>query len=167
MIGATTDVGLLPEAFLGRFVYRQLLEFYEAPELAVIIARAAPHFGIDIEPEAARKLGGVARGTPRRGITMLRQLRDEAVVGERRVIDAAHVAGTLDHLGIDGRGLVPLDRRYLALLNSREHATGLNQAARQLGVDARTLEREHEPYLIHLGLMTITPQGRVALNPAA
>jgi Holliday junction resolvasome RuvABC ATP-dependent DNA helicase subunit len=79
----------------------------------------------------------------------------------------AHVARTLDRLGIDGRGLGPLDRQYLDLLNSRQHPTGVGQAARLLGVDASTLEREHEPYLIHLGLMTITPQGRVALNPMA
>jgi Holliday junction DNA helicase RuvB len=167
LIGATTDAGLLPEAFLGRFIYRELLEFYEACELAVILGRAAPCFDIEIEPQAARELAEVSRGTPRRGITLLRQLRNEAVVAERRVIDVAHVARTLDRLGIDGRGLVPLDRQYLDLLNSREHPTGLAQAARLLGVDAGTLQREHEPYLIHLGLMTITPQGRVALNPAA
>ncbi|MHC4306399.1 MAG: Holliday junction DNA helicase RuvB C-terminal domain-containing protein [Planctomycetota bacterium] len=44
---------------------------------------------------------------------------------------------------------------------------GLGQLARQLGVDARTLEREHEPYLIHLGLITITPRGRLALDADA
>jgi Holliday junction DNA helicase RuvB len=167
MIGATTDAGLLPEAFLSRFVYRHLLEFYEARELAVILGRAAPHFGIEIEPEAAGKLAEVSRGTPRRGIALLRQLRNEAVVGQRREIDVAHVARTLDRLGIDGQGLGPLDRQYLDYLRSREHATGLGQAARQLGVDGRTLEREHEPYLIHRGLITITPQGRMAVDVAA
>jgi Holliday junction DNA helicase RuvB len=167
LIGATTDTGLLPEAFLGRFVYREHLWFYEAHELAVIIGQAAPCFGVEIEPDAAGELAEVSRGTPRRGITMLRQLRNEAVAAGRRTIDVAHVARTLDRLGIDGRGLGPLDRQYLDLLNSRQHPTGVGQAARLLGVDASTLEREHEPYLIHLGLMTITPQGRVALNPMA
>jgi Holliday junction DNA helicase RuvB len=166
MIGATTDAGLLPEAFLGRFVYRHLLKFYEARELAVILGRAAPHFGIEIEPEAAGELAEVARGTPRRGIALLRHLRDEAVVAKRPAIDVAHVARTLDRLGIDGQGLGPLDRQYLDYLRSRRHPTGLGQAARQLGVDGRTLERDHEPYLIHQGLITITPQGRMAFEPA-
>ena len=89
MVGATTDAGLLPEAFLGRFIYRQLLEFYEAHELAVIIERAAPSFGVAIEPAAAGALAEVSRGTPRRGLMMLRQLRDEAVVDGRRVIGRA------------------------------------------------------------------------------
>ncbi len=164
MIGATTDAGLLPEAFLGRFVYRHLLEFYDARELAVILGRAAPCFGLEIEPEAAGALAEVSRGTPRRGIALLRQLRNEAVVAKRPVIDLSHVARTLDRLGIDGQGLGPLDRQYLDILRSRQRAMGLGQLARQLGVDAATLEREHEPYLIHLGLITITPQGRVALD---
>jgi len=108
----------------------------------------------------------VSRGTPRRGITLLRQLRNEAVVGERPVIDVAHVARTLDRLGIDGQGLGPLDRRCLAILRSRNGPVGLDQLARQLGVDPRTLQRDHEPYLIHLGLIAITPQGRLALEPS-
>jgi Holliday junction DNA helicase RuvB len=166
MIGATTDVGLLPEAFLGRFIYRHLLEFYEAPELAAILGRAAPHFGIEIEPQAAGNLAEVSRGTPRRAIGLLRQLRNEAVVAKHPVIDLAHVARTLDRLGIDGRGLGPLDRLYLNTLRKRGRPMGLGQLARQLGVDAKTLEREHEPYLIHLGLITITPNGRLALDGA-
>jgi Holliday junction DNA helicase RuvB len=53
------------------------------------------------------------------------------------------------------------------ILRSRNGPVGLGQLARQLGVDARTLEREHEPYLIHLGLITITPRGRLALDADA
>jgi Holliday junction DNA helicase RuvB len=166
-IGATTDVGLLPEAFLDRFVYRQLLEFYESRDLAVIIGRAAPGFGIEIEPEAAAELAEVSRGTPRRALALLRQLRNEAVVDERSKIGVAHVARTLDRVGIDDRGLGPLDRQYLDILRARQCPVGLGQMARQLGVDATTLEREHEPYLIHLGLIRITPQGRLALGAAA
>jgi Holliday junction DNA helicase RuvB len=167
LIGATTDAGLLPEAFLSRFVYRQRIEFYESRCLAAILGRAAPCFGIEIDPEAAAELAEASRGTPRRALALLRQLRNEAVVGEKSTIGIAHVAKTLDRLGLDGRGLGPLDRQYLDYLRSRNHPTGIGQAAKVLGVDATTLEREHEPYLIHLGLLTITPQGRLALDFAA
>ena len=126
----------------------------------MILERAAPHFGTEIETEAAQELAEVCRGTPRHGIKLLRQLRNEAAVAKRTRIDMAHVAGTLDRMGIDGRGLAPLDRRYVQILRSRRHPIGLAQLARLLGIDARTLEREHEPYLIHLGLVTITPRGR-------
>jgi Holliday junction resolvasome RuvABC ATP-dependent DNA helicase subunit len=50
----------------------------------------------------------------------------------------------------------------VALLRARRRAVGLQQAARLLGVDAPTLERDHEPYLLRLGLMDVTPNGRVA-----
>ena len=64
MIGATTDAGLLPAAFVDRSVYRQLLGFYESRELAVIIGRAAPCFGVEIEPLASGELAEVSRGRP-------------------------------------------------------------------------------------------------------
>jgi Holliday junction DNA helicase RuvB len=167
LIGATTDLGQLPPAFLDRFVYRHYLEFYAPQELSQIIRRAAPHLGVDIEPRAAGELAEVSRGTPRRGLMLLRQLRDEAVVARCRTIDVAHVAKTLDRLGIDGRGLCPLDRQYLEILRSAGGPVGLGQLALRLGVDAPTLQREHEPYLIHLGLIAITPGGRVALESEA
>ncbi|MHC4100021.1 MAG: AAA family ATPase [Planctomycetota bacterium] len=59
MIGATTDMGLLPEAFLGRFVYRHRLEFYEARQLAVILG--APRH----RPAAAASQRGRGRAAPR------------------------------------------------------------------------------------------------------
>jgi Holliday junction DNA helicase RuvB len=89
-------------------------------------------------------------------------VHNDAMAEDRRLIDAAFVERTLDRLGIDDRGLVRIQRRYLALLGSRRRAVGLQQAARLLGVDARTLERDHEPYLLRLGLIDVTPNGRVA-----
>ncbi|MHC4383988.1 MAG: hypothetical protein ACYS0J_14285 [Planctomycetota bacterium] len=90
----------------------------------MILGRAASHFGIEIEPEAAGELAEVSRGTPRRGIALLRQLRNEAVVGQRPVIDVAHVARTLDRLGIDGQGLGPLDRRSALTVRGSARWTG-------------------------------------------
>jgi Holliday junction resolvasome RuvABC ATP-dependent DNA helicase subunit len=34
-----------------------------------------------------------------------------------------------------------------------------------LGVDDEAVERNIEPYLIRLGLVVVTPQGRVAASP--
>ncbi len=36
-----------------------------------------------------------------------------------------------------------------------------------LGVDAAALERDHEPYLLRLGLITLTPHGRALDRPRA
>ena len=39
----------------------------------------------------------------------------------------------------------------------------LERIATVIGVDARTLRRDHEPYLLRLGLIEVTPRGRRAV----
>ena len=81
------------------------------------------------------------------------------------MIDAARVARTLDRLGLDGRGLGPLDRRYLDLLNSREHPIGVDVAGPlhrfienrlDLGDDGRIVRIE---YHLHQALAVAGLQG--------
>jgi Holliday junction DNA helicase RuvB len=127
-----------------------------------ILGRAAPHFDLEFDALAAARLALVSRGTPRHGIALLRQVHNDAMADGRRAVDAACVQRTLDRLRIDDDGLGPVDRQYLKLLRSRGGPVGLRRAARILGVDARTLERDHEPYLLRKGLMDVTPNGRVA-----
>jgi Holliday junction DNA helicase RuvB len=162
LIGATTEPGQLTPAFMGRFVYQHLLTYYAPPEMAEILGHAAPHFGLELDVLAATRLALVSRGTPRHGIALLRQVHNDAVADGRRAVDAAYMQRTLDRLRIDDDSLGPVDRQYLKLLRSRGKPVGLGQAARILGVDARTLQRDHEPYLLRMDLMDVTPNGRVA-----
>jgi Holliday junction DNA helicase RuvB len=162
LIGATTEPGQLTPAFMGRFVYQHLLTYYAPPEMAEILGHAAPHFDLELEALAAARLALVSRGTPRHAIALLRQVHNDAAADGRRAIDAASVQRTLDRLRIDDDSLDPVDRKYLKLLRSRGRPVGLGQAARILGVDARMLERDHEPYLLRKDLMDVTPNGRVA-----
>ena len=164
LIGATTDPGQLPAPFLGRFVHRHLMRFYPPNDLAEIIRRAALHLDLELEPDAASWLAAVSRGTPRQGIALLRRIRTKALRDGRRTLDAGYVQWMLALAGIDPLGLDAVERNYVQLLRSRRRPVGLQQAARLLGVDARTLECEHEPFLLHLGLIDITPGGRVALD---
>jgi len=162
LIGATTDEGQLPEAFLSRFDNQEQLDFYSTTELAELIANAAQRAAFPIDPDAALELAGVSQETPRVALRLLRSVRTEAVSAGRTSIDLATVARTMDRLGIDGRGLGPVQRRYLDLLEARgpERPLGLGRLAGILGVTARTLERVHEPYLFRLGLIGTTPRGR-------
>ena len=75
----------------------------------------------------------------------------------------ATVARTLRRLQIDDRGLGPVDRECVELLQSRNgNPLGVQRVAGLLGVPAATLERFHEPYLMRLGLIAIVRGGRVA-----
>jgi Holliday junction DNA helicase RuvB len=164
LIGATTDEGVLPEAFLSRFEHQERLRFYRPGELDEVIRAAAPRVGVGIDADAARELAEVSRQSPREALRLLRRVRTDAVAAGRARIDLAAVARTLDRLGIDGRGLGPVDRAYLELLETRgpDRPLGLHRAADMLGISPTTLERVYEPYLLRLGLVSITPQGRVA-----
>jgi Holliday junction DNA helicase RuvB len=164
LIGATTDEGLLPQAFLSRFENQEHLSFYSPQELAEVIMRAAPDHDLEIDGRAARELAEVSRQSPREALRLLRRVRTDAVAAGRPRIDLAIVARTLDRLGIDGRGLGPVDRAYLEILEARGpgRPLGLRRAADMLGISFTTLERLYEPYLLRLGLVSTTPQGRVA-----
>lgn len=91
-------------------------------------------------------------------------MRNAAITLGRPRIDMAVVALTMDRLEVDGRGLRPIDRRYVALLRQRgpDRPLGLARAATMLGISPTTLERVYEPYLTRLGLIDVTPGGRVA-----
>ena len=79
-------------------------------------------------------------------------------------IDAVVLARTLRRLGIDGQGLGPLDRAYLAILRARgvSRPIGLVEVAAILGTTPRTLQRFHEPYLFRLGLARANRHLRMA-----
>ena len=66
-----------------------------------------------------------------------------------------------DKLGIDERGLTPLDRAYLDALRKTNRPLSLNTLAAMTGEDRRSLESVVEPWLKALSLVLVTPQGRM------
>ncbi len=138
--------------------------FYSTPDLAALICEAAQRAAFPIDADAAMELAGVSQQTPRVALRLLREVRREAAAASRSSIDLANVARAMDRLGIDGRGLRPLQRKYLEILEARgsNRPLGLGRLAVILGVPQRTLERVHEPYLFRLGLIGTTPHGRLA-----
>ncbi len=168
LVGATTREGLLTTPLRDRFEVVFRLEFYGPEELAEILLRAAPRIGCELEPEAARELAARARGTPRIAIRLLRRARDVAQVAGEKRITAPAARETLTMLGIDDAGLDALDRRILAVLIDRFDGgpVGLDTLAAALGEDPDTIADLYEPFLISLGLVRRTPQGRVATDRA-
>ncbi len=79
------------------------------------------------------------------------------------VVDDALVLEGVDKLGLDG-----LDRAYLHTLAEtyRGGPAGLEAIAATLGEDAGTLEDVVEPFLLQIGFLARTRQGR-RLTPSA
>lgn len=168
LVGATTREGLLTTPLRDRFEVVFRLEFYEPGDLAEILARAAPRIGCTVDRDAAGELALRARGTPRIAIRLLRRARDVAQVAGEKRITAAAARETLAMLGIDELGLDALDRRILTVLVDRFDGgpVGLDTLAAALGEDPDTIADLYEPFLISLGFIRRTPQGRVASERA-
>jgi len=163
LIGATTRAGLLTQALRSRFGIAHTLDFYGQDDLMRILERAAGILGVHgIDSEAFEALAARSRGTPRIALRLLRRLRDFVTVRGRGKADRAAVDGALELEGVDERGLDDLDRKYMRVIATTYGGgpVGLEAVAATLGEDAQTLEDMVEPFLLQIGFLARTRQGR-------
>jgi len=168
LIGATTRAGLLTQPLRSRFGIAHHLNFYGTEDLVRILRRAAGILGIDPPPQALATIAARSRGTPRVALRLLRRVRDFAQVRAAGDLSEPVVEQALVLEGIDPLGLDEIDRRYLRILASVYEGgpAGLEAIAASLGDDAGTLEDMVEPYLLQIGFLARTRQGRL-LTPQA
>jgi holliday junction DNA helicase RuvB len=168
LIGATTKIGLLGSPFRDRFGLISRLNLYSPGELAKVITRSAGIVQVNISEDASREIAGRSRGTPRIANRLLRRVGDFALVRGDGTIDRDIASHALSLLGIDALGLDDLDRRILTVISDdfRGGPVGLKTIAISVGEESRTIEDVYEPYLIQIGFIKRTPQGRET-TPAA
>jgi len=168
LIGATTRAGLLTGALRSRFGITHHLQFYEEDELLSILQRAAGLLNMNgVDESTLRAIASRSRGTPRVTLRLLRRVRDFAQVRAAGRIDASVVAEALELEGVDDLGLDHLDRKYLSTIAKtyRGGPVGVEAIAATLGEDTATLEDIVEPFLLQIGFVARTRQGR-KLTPA-
>jgi len=104
------------------------------------------------------------RGTPRIGLRLLRRVRDFAQVRAAGEITRSVACDALDLLDVDPLGLDDVDRRVLATIIEKYSGgpVGLNTIAASIGEEPDTIMDVVEPYLLQLGFLDRTPQGRIA-----
>jgi len=168
LIGATTRQGLLSSPFRDRFGILVRLNLYSPEDLVRIVTRSAAILKIPITPEGAAEIAARSRGTPRIGNRLLRRVRDFAVVKGDGTITADIARGGLDMLQIDELGLDDIDRRIISVIadDFSGGPVGAKTIAISVGEEVRTIEEVYEPYLIQIGFVKRTPQGRET-TPAA
>ena len=168
LIGATTKVGLLGSPLRDRFGFIFRLNLYEVSDLARIVERSAGIMQIPITPEGADEIAKRSRGTPRIANRLLRRVRDFATVRGDGRIDARTADRALTMLGIDRLGLDDLDRRILSVVadDFSGGPVGVRTIAISVGEEVRTIEEVYEPYLIQIGFVKRTPQGRETTEAA-
>ncbi|HOW74315.1 MAG TPA: Holliday junction branch migration DNA helicase RuvB [Phycisphaerae bacterium] len=164
LIGATTRSGLLTGALRDRFGMLFHFDFYQQEDLAEILARSAGKLKVPAEAAALATIAGRSRGTPRVANRLLKRTRDFAQVRAEGRLTPEVVDKALDLQGIDKLGLDDLDRAFLSTLIQvyRGGPAGIEALAATLGQERDTLEDVVEPYLLQIGFVIRTKQGRVA-----
>ncbi len=168
LVGATTRSGQLAAPLRDRFGIHLRLELYSPQELAQIVSRSAAILGIETDPDGALELASRSRGTPRIANRLLKRVRDFAQVTGNGVITCETAQKALDRMEIDELGLDANDRRMLMTIINLYHGgpVGLDTIAAAIGEESVTLEDVYEPYLMQIGFLSRTKQGRVVLPPA-
>ncbi|MGO1544860.1 MAG: Holliday junction branch migration DNA helicase RuvB [Gulosibacter sp.] len=167
VVGATTRSGLLPAPLRDRFGFTAHLEFYQDAELERVLNRTAALLELDTVPGSLAEIAGRSRGTPRIANRLLRRVRDYALVHGTTVSHEA-VAAALELYDVDERGLDRLDRAVLDTLIRRFRGgpVGVRTLAVTVGEEPDTVEAVVEPFLVRIGMMARTQQGRIATPEA-
>jgi len=164
LVGATTRAGLLTSPLRDRFGIVQRLEFYDIPDLELIVKRSASILGVPIDDGGTRRIAQRSRGTPRITNRLLRRVRDYAQVKADGRIDERVADAALDLLEVDPLGFDTLDRKFLLTIIERFDGgpVGIESIAAAVGEERGTLEDVIEPFLIQKGFVVRTARGRMA-----
>ncbi len=163
VIGATTRLALISSPLRARFgaVYR--LDYYDQNSMREIVRRAAGLLKVPTEESGINEIACRSRGTPRVALRLLRRVRDYSQVKGDGVITRAHAMDALMLLAVDPKGLDDVDRRVLSTIIEKFNGgpVGLATIAASISEEPDTIMDVVEPYLLQLGFLDRTPQGRV------
>ena len=162
IIGATTRAGALSAPLRDRFGHVHRLEFYSIDEMRTILKRSAGILGASLETVAADEVATRSRLTPRIANRLLKRVRDYAAVKGNGDITLKLARQALDMLEIDALGLDASDRRLLSAIieHYRGGPVGVETLAAICAEERATIEDVYEPYLMQIGLLERTKQGR-------
>ena len=168
VVGATTRLALVTAPLRARFgaVYR--MDYYSHAAMHSIVQRAADMLKVPSEADGVDEVARRARGTPRIALRLLRRVRDFAQVRADGVVTREIASLALDLLQVDPLGLDDVDRRVLKAIIEKYNGgpVGLNTIAAGISEEPDTIMDVVEPYLLQLGFIDRTSQGRVATKAA-
>ncbi len=168
LIGATTRAGMISAPMRTRFGLLEHLDFWSEKDLFERVRRSAEMLKVDYEEEGLWLIAKRSRGTPRITNRLLRRVRDYAQVRANGKLIPKIVEEALKLEGVDYLGLDDLDRKFLRTLieTYRGGPVGIETLAATLGESRDTLEDVVEPFLLRIGFLARTRQGRMATESA-
>jgi Holliday junction DNA helicase RuvB len=168
VIGATTRLALVTAPLRARFGAVFRLHYYELPAMKAIVKRAAEQLNVETDSSGIDEIARRARGTPRVALRLLRRVRDFAQVRADGTITSQVAQDALTLMAVDSLGLDDMDRQVLRAIIEKYNCgpVGLNTIAASVSEEADTIMDVVEPYLLQLGFLERTSQGRMATEKA-
>ena len=164
VVGATTRAGRISSPLRDRFGATYRLDFYEVDDLTAIVHRSA-----DDPRRRDRRGRGPGDRRPRPGHAADRQPAAQADPRprpgpRRRPHRRDRRPRGAQAMEIDDEGLDSTDRKLLAAIIQKfaSGPVGVQALAAVLAEEVETIEDVHEPFLLRLGFLDRTPQGRIA-----
>jgi holliday junction DNA helicase RuvB len=158
LVGATTQLGKLSKPLKDRFPSIFHLEPYKDEDMLKLIERNCKLLNITMSQGAKMLICKRSRGTPRIANNIMKRLLDYSIVHGAVSMDEVTVTTFLHEIGILDRGLTKTDIRYLKSLT--DGSIGLKTLSGMLLEEADTIEMVVEPYLIYLGFVDKSSEGR-------
>lgn len=171
VMGATTDRGLLPEAFINRFPIKPPLADYSSSELERIARINAEKLDGVLVGNTARIFGGASRGVPREVNNLVRmavELSDTGAVREPLAREVLEFAGlTTDGLTREMQGMLTFLLTRARHVRSSDgevtYSASVSTIATAIGMsrDVKAIVLYVEPYLIREGYVQVGHGGRI------
>ncbi len=162
LIGATTHSGLLSKPMRDRFSIKFKLEPYTTGELTILATNSMKKLGFEFGDGAAEEIASRSRGVPRVCNTFVKRIRDKAQLLNVQVISKELAENYFKSVGIDDNGLDESDYEYLSTLYFKFDGgpVGMDTLCAALGEGRNIVEEQIEPYLIYLGYINVSSNGR-------
>lgn len=164
-IVATTNPGKLSEAFRSRFTVFNLQQYCSDEIVQILQSRIAQNpkefFHVkNIDRDGLLAIAKMSRNVPRQAIAMLKQIDIGIATNEVRPNKDAIVKDVTKSFGCDEYGLAKNDYAYINCL-AKHRVLGVNALVASLGLERDYIEQVIEPYLVQLGIIKMTPKGRM------
>jgi len=168
LTAATTRISLLSAPLRSRFsggTFR--LEFYSIDDIKQILRRSSTILEVKMDDGACNEIAKRSRFTPRIANFLLKRCRDFAQVN-KNPLNKEVAQRALGLLEIDEQGLSSLDRKILETIITKFNSgpVGIGTIATALSEEESTIEEVNEPYLIQIGFLKRTRQGRMVTEAA-
>lgn len=156
-IGITTDPGVLLPPMRSRFVHQIQLKLYTELEIEEIIK----YKFIDHEDEVITFIAQRSKGCARHAFSLANAIQDAMIVDNEEFANLRHAEFVAQSLGITKNGLTRTDIAVLVhLFKAGKGSISKNVLASLAGISPVDLEFMYEPYLLKMGLISISSRGR-------